>query len=50
MIKDLGERVASLFGEGSQGLNSHYMPLREAPELCGSLFRYLPYDTYDAES
>ncbi len=50
MIKNLGLKVAALFGEGSQGLNPHYKPLREAPSLCGSLFEYLPYDTFDQKS
>jgi conjugal transfer ATP-binding protein TraC len=50
MIKNLGLKIASLFGEGSHGLNPHYKPLREAPSLCGSLFEYLPYDTFDPKS
>ncbi len=50
MIKNLGLKVAHLFGEGSQGLNAYYKPLREAPPLCGSLLEYLPYDTFDAKS
>lgn len=50
MLHNLGLKVAKLFGEGSHGLNPDYKPLREAPPLCGSLFEYLPYDTYDKES
>ncbi|NRA89566.1 MAG: TraC family protein [Simkaniaceae bacterium] len=50
MLNNLGLKVAKLFGEGSHGLNPDYKPLREAPPLCGSLFEYLPYDTYDKES
>lgn len=50
MLNTLGLKVAKLFGEDSQGLNPYYKPLRKAQSLCGSLFEYLPYDSYDAQS
>jgi conjugal transfer ATP-binding protein TraC len=50
MLNAFGEKIAKFFGEGSHGLNTGYVPLSEAPDMCDHFFKYLPYDSFDPES
>ncbi|MDA0344663.1 MAG: TraC family protein [Proteobacteria bacterium] len=50
MFKEFNKKISSFFGEGSQGINTDYIPLASMAVYVDKFWKYLPYDTYDSET